>query len=88
VTTSLFTPANVASDLPEIAPVPTPTPVTGTPGASGGFREARIVKHLADCEALYMPYRCKPGIGQHVMAAVRLPAWRSTISGTKEQLPR
>lgn len=33
VTTSLFTPASVASDLPEIAPVPTPTPVTGTPGS-------------------------------------------------------
>ena len=33
VTTSLFTPANVASDLPEVAPVPTPTPVTGTPGS-------------------------------------------------------
>ena len=33
VTTSLFTPANVASDLPEITPVPTPTPVTGTPGS-------------------------------------------------------
>jgi len=33
VTTSLFTPANVASDLPEVAPVPTPAPVTGTPGS-------------------------------------------------------
>ena len=33
VTTSLFTPANVASDLPEVAPVPTPTPVNGTPGS-------------------------------------------------------
>jgi len=33
MTTSLFTPANVASDLPEIAPVPTPAPVTGTPGS-------------------------------------------------------
>ena len=33
VTTSLFTPASVASDLPEVAPVPTPTPVTGTPGS-------------------------------------------------------
>ncbi len=33
VTTSLFTPANVASDLPEIVPVPTPAPVTGTPGS-------------------------------------------------------
>jgi hypothetical protein len=33
VATSLFTPASVASDLPEIAPVPTPTPVTGTPGS-------------------------------------------------------
>lgn len=33
VTTSLFTPANVASDLPEVVPVPTPAPVTGTPGS-------------------------------------------------------
>ena len=33
VTTSLFTPASVASDLPEVVPVPTPTPVTGTPGS-------------------------------------------------------
>jgi hypothetical protein len=33
VTTSLFTPANVASDLPEVVPVPTPTPATGTPGS-------------------------------------------------------
>ncbi len=33
VSTSLFTPANVASDLPEVAPVPTPTPVIGTPGS-------------------------------------------------------
>jgi hypothetical protein len=33
MTTSLFTPASVASDLPEVAPVPTPTPVTGTPGS-------------------------------------------------------
>jgi len=33
VTTSLFTPASVASDLPEVIPVPTPTPVTGTPGS-------------------------------------------------------
>jgi hypothetical protein len=31
--TSLFTPASVASDLPEVVPVPTPTPVTGTPGS-------------------------------------------------------
>jgi hypothetical protein len=33
VATSLFTPASVASDLPEVVPVPTPTPVTGTPGS-------------------------------------------------------
>jgi hypothetical protein len=33
VTTSLFTPASVASDLPEVVPVPTPTPVSGTPGS-------------------------------------------------------
>ena len=33
MTTSLFTPASVASDLPEVVPVPTPTPVTGTPGS-------------------------------------------------------
>jgi hypothetical protein len=31
--TSLFTPASVASDLPEVVPVPTPTPVIGTPGS-------------------------------------------------------
>ena len=33
VATSLFTPASVASDLPEVVPVPTPAPVTGTPGS-------------------------------------------------------
>jgi len=33
VGTSLFTPANVASDLPEVVPVPTPAPVTGTPAS-------------------------------------------------------
>ena len=33
VTTSPLTLANVASDLPEITPVPTPTPATGTPGS-------------------------------------------------------